>query len=81
MIDFGISLYKQEILDVVYQNQGILKNYIKAFNTIIHFEEEEMYVYLQQFNKSNIQLNFHMDQMFYFPVTVSKYQIQMCFIS
>lgn len=44
MIDFGISLYKKEILDVVYQNQGILKNcenYIKAFNTIIHFEEEE----------------------------------------
>lgn len=73
MINFGSSLYNQGILDVIRQNQDIRENctnYIQAFDTIIYFEEAEKQVHLNQFNKFNIQLNFHMDEMFYFPVTV-----------
>lgn len=49
-----------------------MENYIESYKMMIHIEEEEQARYLDTFNKTDIQLSYHMDRQFCFPVTDSE---------
>lgn len=49
-----------------------MENYIEGYKMMIHIEEEEQARYLDTFNKTDIQLTYHMDRQFRFAVTDSE---------
>lgn len=45
-------------------------DYIKSSKLMIHLEEEAQAHYLKRFDQNDIQITYHMDRQYYFPVTV-----------
>ncbi|XP_031638656.1 putative helicase mov-10-B.1 isoform X2 [Contarinia nasturtii] len=45
------------------------RDYINGYKTMIYFEEEEQTRHLEKFNQSDIQITYHMDRQFWFPIS------------
>lgn len=48
-----------------------VEDYIKGFKMMLHFEEEDQARYLDRFNLKDVQITYHMERKFFFPLTVS----------
>lgn len=48
-----------------------MTDYINGYKMMIHFEEEAQSQYLEEFNLKNVEITYHMDRQYYFPITVS----------
>lgn len=47
-----------------------VKNYVNGSKMMLYLEEEAQAHYLKKFDQRDIQVTYHMDRQFYFPVTV-----------